>query len=136
MTTVTAEDQQARRIRAERLQRRTDFDRIYRQGKRTRGKFITAVVLVRQGGPCCRAAYVVSRKVARQAVYRNRIRRRLREALRLLLAERGLAEPADIILIASPRALEATYRDLHAELEELLRRAKLWARPPAAELGQ
>lgn len=135
MTTLSAGAEASRRIRPEALCRRADFDHIYRQGKRIRGRFVTAIALSRPDATVCRVSYVVSRKVAKQAVRRNRIRRRLREALRHLIAEHGLAGHPDLILIASTHAVQASYWDLRAEVRELLRRAGVWARPATGQGG-
>ena len=135
MTTSSAGAQAGRQIRAGVLRRQADFDRIYRQGKRVRGRFLTAITLPQPEATVCRVAYVVSRKVAKQAVRRNRIRRRLREAWRHLTVEHGLASHPDLILIAAPRAVQASYAELRTELRELLRRAGLWARPAAGKDG-
>ncbi|MCE5239822.1 ribonuclease P protein component [bacterium] len=135
MTTLPTGVAGSRRIKAEALRRRSDFDRIYRQGRRFRGKFVTAIVLSGPIEPGLRVAYVVSRKVAKQAVRRNCLRRRLREALRNLLRDHGLTGHPDIILIASVEALKASYWDLVAEVRELLGRARVWGQPAAAEGG-
>jgi ribonuclease P protein component len=74
---------------------------------------------------------VVSKKVGK-AVTRNRVRRRLREALRALLAggvspeaqHRG--EPSfDLVIIARPEAAEANYAQLSAALRRALERGKV-----------
>ncbi len=74
---------------------------------------------------------VVSGKVG-NAVVRNRVRRRLREALRGLLAGglrpeasfRGTAS-VDMVVIARPSAAEAGYAELRAALERAMERAGL-----------
>ena len=134
MTTSPAGAEARRRLKPEALSRQADFDRIYRAGRRQRGRLVTAIVLQRPEATGVRVAYVVSRKVARQAVRRNRVRRRLREALRSLVREHGLVGQPDLILIATPQAVAASYWDLRAELQELLGRAGLWARS-APEAG-
>lgn len=64
----------------------------------------------------------VGRRVG-NAVVRNRVRRRVREALRLRY---GAIEPGwDIVIVARPGAGDASYRALAAALESLLRRASL-----------
>ena len=106
------------------IRRRSDFERLYSSGKRYRTSLLTAVVLFRGDEEVtCRAAFVVGRKVARQAVRRNRVRRRLREAYR---SYRGLlAGGADLALVAQPAAAQASYWELRSALGELLRRAGL-----------
>jgi ribonuclease P protein component len=123
-----------RKVKTDPLRRQADFERIYRHGRRARGKWLTVVMLPRDDEPICRAAFVVSRKVARQAVRRNRLRRRLREALRVLRKQQELSTPADLIVIPAPQAVEAAYADLREELQLLLTRLKLWRPdlPPVA----
>jgi ribonuclease P protein component len=55
------------------------------------------------------------------AVTRNRVKRRLREILRLS----GLAEGYDIVIVARPTAAETDFQALNTELTMLLKRAKL-----------
>jgi ribonuclease P protein component len=120
------------KVKTGRLQRQTDFQRLYQHGQRARGKLLTLVMLPRPEEPHCRAAYVVSRKVSLKAVGRNLVRRRLREALRTLRQEQDLDGPADLILIAAPAAAAATYAQLRDELQTLLSRLHL-RRPPGPE---
>lgn len=110
------------------LSRQSDFGRIYKRGRRHRSRLITAVVAASpEGQDTIRVAFVVSKKVAKQAVRRNRLRRRLREAFRLQLSP---APPImDVVLIAQPEAAKATYAQLHATVGDLMRRAGLSAIP-------
>jgi ribonuclease P protein component len=73
-------------------------------------------------GPDSRVGVTVSRKV-RSSVQRNRARRRLRELARLeLLAPdsplRRVGIRYDVVLIARPAALEASFADLKAEARQ------------------
>lgn len=73
----------------------------------------------------------MSKKVGK-AVVRNRVRRRLREALRALLAQ-GVGPEAqyrghasfDMVIIARPDAAEASYKQLAAALRRALERGKV-----------
>jgi len=67
-----------------------------------------------------RLAYVIPKRVGK-AVTRNRVRRRLREALRSL----PLAEGYDVVVSARPEAGAATFQALRQELVLLLGRARL-----------
>lgn len=71
-----------------------------------------------------RHAWAVSRRVGK-AVVRNRVRRRLREAMRSL----PLREGYDVVVTARPESAAASYQELRAELALLLRRARLLAGP-------
>ena len=74
---------------------------------------------------------VVSRKVGK-AVVRNRVRRRLKEALRELLAG-GVSQEAtfrgepsfDMVVIARPEAADASFQELRAALRRALERGKV-----------
>jgi ribonuclease P protein component len=68
-----------------------------------------------------RVAIVVSRKVGK-AVVRNRVRRRLREALLALLREGGSRPSFDVMIVAKPSAAEASFADLKASLRTALAR--------------
>jgi ribonuclease P protein component len=117
-------------IAMERLKRRTDF-RAAAAGLRAPGR--TFVLQARQraeAGPV-RIGFTVSKQVG-NAVKRNRVRRRLRETVRL-------APPAvfhaghDYVLIGRRTALEAPFAEIARELDVALNR--IHAPEPAARGG-
>ncbi len=68
--------------------------------------------------PYPRFGFIIGKRVSKRAVARNRVRRRLREA-----ARRAPVHPGwDVLLIARPAALDASYTTLRAALLELGRR--------------
>ena len=56
-----------------------------------------------------------------KAVVRNRVRRRIREALRGRLSQ--LASGRDILVVARPAASRATWSELNAAIDALLKRS-------------
>lgn len=71
-------------------------------------------------GPRVRAAVVVSSKVARSAVQRNRIRRRLYEAVRLAIS--GNASPCyDIAVLATSASSTAPFEELRRDISHFLK---------------
>jgi ribonuclease P protein component len=76
---------------------------------------------------------VVSRSVG-AAVVRNRVKRRLRAAIRTLLPH--LTEGYDVVIIAYPPAAEATFQVLEETLVSLFRQADLLASSPLAARDQ
>jgi ribonuclease P protein component len=70
-------------------------------------------------------AFTVGIKVSKSAVKRNRARRQLREAVRLLVLDQKIVPGHYILFVARPKILEADYASLSQEVESLLRRAKV-----------
>lgn len=70
--------------------------------------------------PLSRYAFAISKRVG-NAVVRNRVKRRLREILRL----NALAEGYDIVIVARPAAAEIDFQTLKSELSLLLKRARI-----------
>src|SRR6202030_1994353 len=85
----------ARFPRAARLLRHADFERVYKQGRRHFAAHMTVFYLVRAPGEGLRIGLTVG-KVLGGAVERNRIKRRLREAVRLRWPEVRI--PADVVI--------------------------------------
>lgn len=70
---------------------------------------------------------MVSRKVARRAVHRNKLKRRLREILRPWIP---YLKPWDIVLVARPEALSFSFWELRDTVYTLLTQADLWHDKP------
>jgi ribonuclease P protein component len=92
----------------ERIRKKSDFARLYREGGRFRGRLFTLVFLGSGPGPS-RLAVVASRKVG-PAVVRNRVKRRFRELFRR--NKKLLREPLDLIVIARPESGEVAWTEL------------------------
>ncbi len=72
--------------------------------------------------PAIRVGFTVSRKVG-NAVTRNRVRRRLREAARQVIPGEARAD-LDYVLVGRQAAIGRDFADLRRELREALRRLK------------
>lgn len=83
-----------------------------------------AVRAVRNDQEWTRYAFSVSKRVGK-AVTRSRVKRRLREILRL----QPLREGFDIVVVARPEAAEADFQALKSEMLMLLMRARLLQDP-------
>lgn len=104
-----------------RLRRPADFEAVRRQGRVWRGRWLS-VGAAPNGLTHTRYGFVVSGRVG-NAVTRNRVKRRLRAAVRE--GREAAAVGYDVVIIAHRTAAQAAYSDLAAELDGLLARANL-----------
>src|SRR5437016_3811521 len=114
--------------RDQRLRANQDFRRIYARGRSMANPAAVLHILWRSGdyarvAPGRRIGFVTSKKLG-GAIERNRIKRRLREAVRLRLTDLRDG-PYDVILVGRTRAGEADWPEIRAAVEDLLRRANL-----------
>lgn len=114
--------------RPARVRTRTEFDLVFKQGRRVTVPML-ALHLLADGRPP-RLGLAVSRKVDGRAVARNRIKRRLREQFRNL---RGQLPNGAYVLVARTAAANASNDALRAAFSELLKRAG--ALPPPVATG-
>ena len=107
--------------RERRLTDSNAFGQVFRYG---RGVSDALLVLKarRLPGEEIRAGVSVSKKLGKAHV-RNRVKRRLREALRSYLP--AMKPGAHLVVVAKPGAQDAPYAALHASLGDLLKRAGL-----------
>jgi ribonuclease P protein component len=113
--------------REQRLRKSGDFATAYREGR----SFSSRLLVIRpraNGLPHNRYGFVTSRAVGK-AVVRNKVRRRLREAVRSLPLKDGW----DVVVIARRSAADATYREMRESLASLLARANVMATAGADE---
>ncbi len=127
-----------------RLKRRQEFDWVYRRGKRYSASHLLLRAFLPSGilGPApataaalaplpleassleaLRVAVVVSQKVSKRAVIRNRIRRRIQAGLQTLLPR--LKAGWLLVITVKPNALECDYHKFLQELEQLLANAEV-----------
>jgi ribonuclease P protein component len=103
-----------------RMKKRRDFLRAAQRGKRAARPGLVLQALPETGGPM-RLGFTVTKKVG-NAVVRNRTKRRLREAARLLLGE---TPPAgwDIVLIGRDETRGRDFIQLQGDLRGALKQA-------------
>ena len=105
-----------------RLFRASEFQRLRRDGKSYFGKLMIVSVLPKAGDGAARIGIVTSGRVG-GAVARNRVRRRMREIVRV---ERSRLLPGIwLVIVARRPAVEAASSELRAEWQQLIRRAAI-----------
>ncbi|HYN15837.1 MAG TPA: ribonuclease P protein component [Terriglobales bacterium] len=116
----------ARFSRPARLRKHADFEKVYRSGQRLFSAHMTVFFLRSDSGPA-RVGFTVPRALG-AAVERNRIRRRMREAVRLNL--RDLGDAVDVVIHPKESALAADFARLREEM------ARAFARIRSSAVGR
>jgi ribonuclease P protein component len=101
--------------RRQRLTTRADFQALFQRGKRIDRPAL--IVLWREADEPTRVGFAVSRQL-RNAVQRNRARRRLREAFRS--ARTAAPTRASLVIIGRPAALTASFESLLGQMRQAL----------------
>ena len=73
--------------------------------------------------PLTKVGFVVSKKVHKRAVKRNRLKRLMRESYRLLLKENKLGNSQkylSLIFVASSKALDKDFKSIKLNIEKML----------------
>jgi ribonuclease P protein component len=102
----------------ERLKRRADFLRVAAKGRKAPVHGLVLQALARDDDGPARLGFTVTRKVG-NAVVRNRTRRRLKEAARLLLRGQDLSG-VDLVLIGRDGTRKRPFADLTDDLRRAL----------------
>ena len=103
-----------------RLKRRAEFLRVAAAGRKAPMPGLVLQALDRHDTAPVRVGFTVTRKVG-NAVVRNRAKRRLREAARLLLRERPVSG-VDLVLIGRAGTGKRAFRALLDDLRSALRK--------------
>ena len=113
---------------AERIRKRPEFERVYSQGLKSPGRFMT-LFLLRNGGAVSRLGIAATRKLG-GAVQRNRAKRLAREIFRRHKPPPGL----DLVVIPRREFLNVELASLEAEYQSIVSRRA--ARAPAVVIGR
>lgn len=116
--------------RGSRLKRSRDFQAVYKRRSSWASPHLVLYVRLRgpREGETSRMGFVISKKIAKRAHDRNRLKRRLREITRLQLLPFSI-RPYDALLVARTAATEPDFASLTAEVTNLARQAGLLKKP-------
>lgn len=112
--------------RPSRLKRSRDFQAIYKRRMSWASPHLVLYVRLRapREGSASRLGFVISKKIAKRAHDRNRLKRRLREISRLRLLP-SAARPFDVLVVARTAAPALTFEQLASEVIGLARQGGL-----------
>lgn len=114
-----------------RLQKKKDFERIFAQGKGFRQDLLFLKAVKNDLG-ILRFGIVVSKKISKSAVKRNKIKRRLREIIRLQLQNyptSGVREEAngmDVATVVLPGIEAKNYQEIKEMTSKLFKKAEIF----------
>ncbi|MDD2753277.1 MAG: ribonuclease P protein component [Candidatus Portnoybacteria bacterium] len=109
--------------RVNRLNKQKDFDGVFGCGKNKQDGFLV-LRYIPNSFKYSRFGIVVSAKVAKRAVDRNRLRRQMSEILRL--NQKNIKPGFDVVLVAKTKSLGVEYGRLKESLTGLLRSGNLY----------
>lgn len=105
-----------------RLKRKKDFEKIFQKGKSFKQDLLFLKVLENDLG-FSRFGFIVSRKISKKAVLRNKVKRRLREGVRTKSKE--IKKGIDIVLIALPGLEKKDFWEMKKTLDQLFKKARI-----------
>ena len=107
--------------RINRLAKRKEFEQLFASGRAVYGRFL-GLRYSANNSDLPKVVVIASKKVSKKAVARNRLKRQVREVIRLRLTSFNGLNAAVIIL---PAATGASFSDFKGDLAQLLKRAKI-----------
>lgn len=122
-----------------RLRKLRDFNLVMKHGQWVNGRFLDIKVLelaknqayfpkkedVDKFQKQLKLAIAAGLKVHKSAVKRNRVRRQIREAIRLLIKDGRIKNGYYILVVAKKDSLDKDYAEISQEIKVLLNRAKV-----------
>jgi ribonuclease P protein component len=105
-----------------RLKSKKDFDRVFKEGKGFKeGPLFLKIAKNNLGN--VRFGFVVSKKVSKKATLRNKLKRQMRELIRLRLGR--IKKGIDGVLIISSKGANEKFQKLEKSLDKALNQAKI-----------
>lgn len=108
--------------KANRLKKKKDFEKVLRTGTGLKEDFLI-LKFVSNNLKKSRFGIIVSLKISKKATIRNRIKRRLRQLIRLKLSE--IKKGIDVVLIATPGLETKDFWEIEETINRLFKKAKI-----------
>lgn len=105
------------------LKKNQEINIVSRHGKNITGGFIFLKFL-NNHHTLNRFAFVVSLKISKKAVERNKIKRRMREIIQEEISQ--IKPGFDFLIIAKPGIINKNYKEIQDEIRSLFKKAKLY----------
>jgi ribonuclease P protein component len=105
-----------------RLKKEKEFETVFKSGKTIRGKSVFFKYFA-NGTDKTRIGFIVSKKISKLAVERNKVKRRMREIVRL--KKDNLKEGLSIVIVSLPVIKGMAYKEIKEDLGNLLSKEEL-----------
>ncbi|MCK4781867.1 ribonuclease P protein component [Candidatus Parcubacteria bacterium] len=105
-----------------RLRNKKDFDRIFKKGKGFKQDFLF-LKLIKNNLETNRFGFIVSQKISKKAVIRNKIKRRLRESIKAKSGEMRVGY--DVVLLPDTDIKEKSFEEINENVNRVLIKAKI-----------
>ncbi|MFA5087009.1 MAG: ribonuclease P protein component [Candidatus Paceibacterota bacterium] len=96
-----------------RLKKKNDFERVFKQGNSARGSLLFLKIL-NNSKNVSRIGFVVSKKISNKAVVRNKVKRRLRAAAKEEL--KNYLPGYDMVIVTLPAIKNADYKEIKKDV--------------------
>lgn len=106
-----------------RLTLKKEFEKIFNSGKTVRNSFLFIKFLRVRAQKASKFGIVVSAKVSKKAVVRNRIRRQISEVIRANLDHIG--NNVNVAIVANSKIVGKEFTEIKKVVSELLKKAKI-----------
>jgi len=107
-----------------RLRKKKEIDKVFKNGKSVKVGYLI-LKAAKNETDVVRMCFIVSHKVLRTAVGRNKIKRRLREASKSMML--WLVKGYDVVIVALPGFRSGSFKETKENLKRLFVRAGLLA---------
>lgn len=102
-----------------RLTKKSDFDKVFKDGKSTKGDFLIFRVLKNHSKES-RFGFIVSKKISNKAIIRNKIKRRLRGIIFKDLE--NIKKSIDVVIIALPHIKTKTFLEIKEKVNSFFKK--------------
>lgn len=109
--------------RVNRLKKKKDFERVFKRGTGFKEDFLF-IKIIPNHLKVSRFGFIVGEKVSKKATLRNKVKRRLREIVRVRLSK--IKTGFDLALVVEPGLENKKFQEIENLIDKLFKKAKIY----------